>query len=64
MTAKFVGLQDISIRPQNDTEKLIFDNLCDLLLTKDNYSITIDQSEDMKIRGLIVSIRTSNDKEE
>lgn len=33
MTAKPISLQDISIRPQNDTEKILLDNIKNLMLS-------------------------------
>lgn len=34
MTVKTLNIQTLSIRPQNDTEKVILDNMKNLLLTK------------------------------
>lgn len=31
MTTKFISMQDISIRPQNDTERIILENMAGML---------------------------------
>jgi len=33
MTTKFISMQEISIRPQNDTEKIMLDNISAMLMS-------------------------------
>lgn len=52
MTLKFLSLQDISIRPQNDTEKIILQNIKSLLISGKNPKINfIDDDMILEIKS-------------
>lgn len=49
MTAKFLSLQTISLRPQNDTERLILEQLNAHVISGKKPSIKFEENGDMVI---------------
>lgn len=49
MTAKFLTLQSVSLRPQNDTEKLILEQLNAHVLSGKKPTIRFEENGDMVI---------------
>lgn len=45
MTTKFISLQEISIRPQNDTEKIMIENLHALIVSGKKASVRFDGTD-------------------
>lgn len=47
MTAKFLSLQEISLRPQNDQDKILLQNLNNLVISGKEASIKLLENNDL-----------------
>ena len=55
MTTKFLALNSISIRPQNDTEKIMLSNINAMLLAGKKVNVSFKESD------MILEIKTEKD---